>query len=96
MRHVYQQLRSTPAQSEVKPPIELGGLYEISQIRPQKTHNVVLLLRSLSLKFTDVAIVLEFCLALFSIVATFSAQSAKDVAGFAFAAHFDQPAGIRL
>lgn len=53
---------------------------------------VILLLGSLSLKLTNVANVMELCFALFGIVAAFSTQSAKNVAGFVFTTHLDQPA----
>ena len=60
---------------------------------PKEHVDVILLLGSLPLKFTDVANVLEFCFTLLGIVAAFSAQPAKNVPGFVVAAHLDQPAG---
>ena len=59
---------------------------------PKEHVEVVLLLGSLSLKVADVANVLELCFGLCTIIATFSAQSAKNVASFVFATHLDQPA----
>lgn len=58
---------------------------------PEEHMKVVLLLGSLPLRSTDVADILEFCLAFVGIGALFATQPSQYIPSLIFAADFDQP-----